>query len=118
MKSISQLRRETDVPVVLADHQGFITYLNERWQVVFGWSPEELIGKTLTTIIPSSLRDAHNLGFSRFLSTGQPTLLNRFVRLKVKAKDGQEVDCEHFIIAEQHQGQWVFGAMIRPLGEQ
>lgn len=118
MKSISQLRRETDVPVVLADHQGFITYLNERWQVVFGWSPEELIGKTLTTIIPSSLHDAHNLGFSRFLTTGKPTLLNRSVKLKVKTKDGQEVDCEHFIIAEQHQGQWVFGAMIRPLGEQ
>ena len=115
--TLQELQRHQDVPVVIADHQGTITHVNERFERVFGWRAQEIIGKPLTIIIPSDLHDAHHLGFSRFLTTGKPTLLNQPLKLKAVTKDGREFNAEHTITAEQRQGEWVFGAIIKPLDE-
>lgn len=115
MQTIDELMRQTEVPAVTADHQGSIIKVNARFEAVFGWKEADIVGKPLTTLIPKSLHDAHHLGFSRFLTTGKPTLLNQPLKLKAVTKAGREFDAEHFILAEQHDGQWVFGATIRPL---
>lgn len=115
MKTLEELENEISIPVVIADGDGTITYVNPPFEAVFGWRREEIAGKPLTTIIPKNLRDAHHLGFSRFLATETPTLLNRPLRLKAITKDGMELDAEHTIIAEKRNGAWVFGATLRPL---
>jgi PAS domain S-box-containing protein len=115
MKTINEVKRISEVPVVVADHDGIITYVNKAFGALFGWAPKEIIGQTLTAIIPPNLHDAHHLGFSRFVTTGKATLINQPLRLKAVTKDGKEFDAEHVIIAEEHQGQWMFAATIRPL---
>ena len=117
MQTIDALKRLTDVPVITADEQGLITYVNPRFEQVFGWGLKEITGKPLTTIIPTNLHDAHHLGFSRFLTTGAPTLLNQPLTLKAATKAGAIFDAEHLIVAEQRNGRWVFGASIRPLSQ-
>ena len=113
--TIDEAMRETAVPVVVADDQGLITYVNQRFERVFGWRPGEIVGSPLTMVIPKAFHDAHNLGLSRFLLTGKPVLLNRPIALKAVTRDGQELEAEHYIVAEQRQGRWVLGATIRPL---
>ena len=115
MKTINELMVENDLPVVISDHNGFITYVNKGFEKFFGWSKDESIGKPLTLIIPKKLHDAHHLGFSRFITTSTPTLLNKPLNLKALTKDGREIDSEHIIIAEKKDDKWVFGATIRPL---
>jgi PAS domain S-box-containing protein len=115
MRTLSEMKQETDVPVVITDAQGFITYVNDCFTAVFGWSAEEIKGQIITAIIPASFHDSHHLGFSRFLSTQRSTILNHPMRLKGVTKDGIEIEAEHLIMAEQHQGQWVFIATLRPL---
>jgi PAS domain S-box-containing protein len=115
MQTIDELRHTTTVPVIIADHHGVILHVNERFTEAFGWQPADILGKPLTIIIPRTLHDAHQLGFSRFLASGRPTLLNQPLRLHTVAKDGRILETEHVIIAEQQQGQWVFAATIRPL---
>ena len=117
MSTIEKVRGETEVPSIIVDHRGIIAQVNERFERVFGWRAQEIIGKPLATIIPPTLHDAHHLGFSRFLTTGKPTLLNRPLKLRAVTKAGREFDAEHIITAEQQHGQWVFGATIRPLGD-
>ena len=118
MRTIEEIGRETGVPTIIANHQGIITRVNQRFEMVFGWQAEEIIGKPLATIIPPNLHDAHQLGFSRFLTTGKPTLLDQPLQLRAITKAGREFDAEHTITAEQQNGQWVFGATIRPLDGQ
>jgi PAS domain S-box-containing protein len=113
--TIEELKKLTDVCVVIADSDGAIEFVNECFLTTFGWSQAEILGRPLTMIIPNSLRDAHNMGFSRFLVTGIPTLLNKALRLKAVLKDGSEIEAEHYIIAENQDGRWLFGATIRPL---
>ena len=115
MSSINDIKKEANLPVVIADERGLITSINKSFEDVFGWQKNEIIGKPLATIIPKSLHDAHHLGFSRFLTTGKPTLLNQPLKLKAIKKDGKEFNAEHIIVAEEENGKWIFGATIRPL---
>jgi PAS domain S-box-containing protein len=117
MLTIDALKAESSIPVIIVDHDGIIIHINQMFEKTWGWKKDVLIGKTLTTIIPVNLVDAHHMGFSRFLLTGKPTILNQALELKILKMDGKEVGAEHFIIAEKISGKWVFGASIKPLEE-
>jgi len=115
--TIADIRNETESPAIIIDHQGFIVFVNKSFEAVFGWQSTDIIGEPVTTIIPPVMHDAHNLGFSRFLTTEQPNILNQPLNLTAMNKAGKIFEAEHFIIAEQHKGQWLAGATIRPLSQ-
>ena len=115
MLTIEALKSETHVPVIIVDHHGIVVHINQIFEKIWGWRKDVLIGKTLTTIIPDNLKDAHHMGFSRFSITGKPTILNQAAELPILLADGKETTAEHFIIAEKINGNWVFGATIAPL---
>lgn len=115
MKSINEMRLETVFPVVLTDQEGFISYVNDSFKTVFGWSSEEIVGLPLEVIIPTSLHDSHRLSFSRFVMTEKSHVLNHPLLLKAVTKDGKEFESEHLITAHKQGEHWLFGAMIRPL---
>lgn len=117
MLTIDALKAESSIPVIIVDHDGIIIHINQMFEKTWGWKKDVLIGKTLTTIIPVNLVDAHHMGFSRFSLTGKPTILNQPLELKILKMDGKKVGAEHFIIAEKISGKWVFGASIKPLEE-
>jgi len=112
MVTIEKLMSEKEVPVVIADHQGIITHVNDAFTETFEWRPDDLIGELITTIIPSTLQDAHHLGISRFMTTGEPTLLNQPLDLEIVTASGRVEKAQHFIVAEKSDGSWVFGAKI------
>ncbi|MBW2442823.1 MAG: PAS domain S-box protein [Deltaproteobacteria bacterium] len=117
MLTIDALKAETTIPVIIVDHEGTVVHINQMFEKTWGWQKEVLVDQSLTTIIPDNLRDAHRMGFSRFLLTGIPTILNQALELVVMRADGKEAAAQHFIIAEKINDNWVFGATIKPLLE-
>ena len=117
MLTIEALKADTASPVIIVDHEGMVVHINHIFETTWGWQKEKLVGQTLTTIIPGNLKDAHNMGFSRFLLTGEPTILNQVLELAIVRADGTEAAAEHFIVAQNINGNWVFGATIKPLEE-
>ena len=115
MDIIEKLKQERNIPVVIADQQGLIEFVNQCFEEVFQWTAKEIINQPLSIIIPPNLRDAHHLGFSRFLLTGNPTLLNKPLNLAAINKKGVQFQAEHIIYASKQSGVWMFGATIRPL---
>lgn len=114
-RTLAEMRRCADQAVVVADQAGRIIEVNAPFERLFGWSAAEISGKMLTTIIPPDLRDAHNLGFSRFMMTRKPTVINHPIRVQAIARDGRVFEAEHLIVGEQVDGNWIFAARIRPL---
>ena len=115
MHTIETLKAETHTPVIIVDHRGIVVHINQNFEKTWGWQKNVLIGKPLTMIIPPNLKDAHHMGFSRFSLTGKPTILNQAAELPILMADGKETTAEHFIIVENINGNWVFGATITPL---
>lgn len=94
------------------DHSGLVLAINERFTGEFGWNPETIVGRPLVVLMPEKFRDAHNLGFSRFVEFGKPTIPGQPVRLPVVTAAGETVMTETCIQAERRNGQWQFGALM------
>lgn len=110
--TVSEIVAEAGKPVVVIDAEAVITYVNPAFQEAYGWTSKDLVGEVVTKIMPPHMRDAHNFGFSRFLVTESPRILNTPLQLPVYCKDGSVIDAEHFILGEQTDGTWRFAATI------
>lgn len=114
--SIEDLRRG-EQPFVLADHQGVVLDVNPAFEAAFGWSGAEIRGQPLNLILPEAFQMAHQLGFSRFQTTGLSSILAHPLRLQTICRDGSARLSEHFIVAEKAGDHWRFGATLTPLDE-
>lgn len=112
MKTVKEIVSQSESPAIEIDDQGVIVFVNDLFEKRFGWGRSELMGKPITTIMPPAMRPMHAVGFSRFLSTGKATLLNRPLPLAMQLKDGRVIQADHYITAEQHEGRWWFAATI------
>ena len=114
MKTFSDVLTDAASPVIVLDDQGIVTSINDAFKNEYGWRDEDLLGRSVSIIIPPALRQAHHVGFSRFLSTETPTLLSKPIQLPIVCQNGQERTVEHCIVAEKLDGKWRFAATIRP----
>src|SRR6185503_11458605 len=62
--------------VVMIGSDGIITGWNPQAEQIFGWTPQEAIGRSLSeTIVPPSHRTAHEAGMRHYLNTGVGPML-------------------------------------------
>jgi len=115
MSKFHEIVSDKEAPVVTVDEDGLIQDINTAFEDAYGWTRENLIGKMLTKIIPEGLRNAHHLGFSRFLTTENATILEQSLDLNIVAGDGGERPARHLITASKEDGRWVFAASIEDI---
>ena len=88
------------------DTRSTIHYVNAACRRVFGYEPEELIGKSLDILIPERLRSAHRMGLDRYAHTGKRHIPWSGVELPGMHKSGQEIALElsfgEFVEGERH----------------
>jgi len=77
--------------VVTIDDTGQILYLNPAVNRIFGYSNSELIGRSLTILMPEYLHELHQAGFQRYLKTGQRHLNWHGVELTALRKNPDEI---------------------------
>ena len=107
----------SEIPFVMVDNLGIITYVNDPFRSTFGWKDEDLSGKTLDVVLPEDFRLSHHLAFSNFSSPVDSQVVGHPLILKTRCSDGSEIKSEHFIVAEKEDEKWFFGAQLKPLAE-
>ncbi|HNU13871.1 MAG TPA: PAS domain S-box protein [Chitinophagaceae bacterium] len=71
---------------------------NPQAKGIFGWSENEVVGKKLAeVVIPERFRNIHNMGFSRYLETGDSPVLNRLLEVTGLHSSGREFNVELII---------------------
>ncbi|HWS71175.1 MAG TPA: PAS domain S-box protein, partial [Thermoanaerobaculia bacterium] len=76
------------------DAASTILFCNGAVERVFGWKPEELVGRNLDVIIPESLRESHRRGLERFIRTGEKRIPWNGFELPALHRSGREVPVE------------------------
>jgi PAS domain S-box-containing protein len=97
------------------DQRGEVRAINARFTDDFGWRSEAVVGRPLVNLVPESFRDAHNLGFARFVEFSRSNIIGQPVILPILTSSGETVMTETCIQAERHAGAWRFGALIARL---
>jgi len=99
---------------VAIDADDRITFWNKQAEATFGWSRDEIIGKSLAdTIIPVSFREAHRRGMEHFLKSGEGPVLNQRLELSALHASGREFPIEITINATRHEDGYSFNAFVR-----
>lgn len=84
------LRSSPDALIVI-DASGQIRFANETVTALFGYSPEQLLGKPLDTLIPERLRSRHGSHLSAFMNQpGSREMGARIADLFARRADGSE----------------------------
>ena len=77
--------------VVVADRRGRIAYVNPAIRVLLGHEPDDLIGRSLTVLMPERLRHGHGTGFARYAATGEGKLVGATTQVPALHARGHEV---------------------------
>ena len=80
--------------IVLADHNGHILSWNRAAAQLFGYTDDEVRGKSLSILMPPRHRAAHERGLARVRDTGESRLIGHLVELEGLRKDGSEFPLE------------------------
>lgn len=75
--------------ILTIDTESTILYCNAAVEKVFGYKPEELVGKNLCEVIPPELRERHNAGMKRYLASGEKRIPWTGVDLPALMKNGE-----------------------------
>jgi PAS domain S-box-containing protein len=104
--------------VITINASGEIISWNAQAKTIFGWSPDEVVGRPLSElIIPKQYREAHKRGMQHFLSTGKDRVLNKRIEITALRRDGKEFPVELSIAPLPHEGTWNFSAFVRDITE-
>jgi PAS domain S-box-containing protein len=97
--------------IIFADRKGVIQVWNNVAADLFGYLPEEAIGRSLDIIIPEHLRQAHWEGFGKALASGHTMHGTRALKTRAIHKAGHKLYVSlAFSVVKDRDGK-VIGAM-------
>ena len=103
--------------VISIDESGAIILANPATKRIFGYSPEELIGKPLTVLMPEAMRTFHETGYKQYLETGVRHLNWQGTELTALRAGGEEFPVEVSFGEITVDGRKVFTGFIRDISE-
>lgn len=104
--------------VISINEYGRIIGWNPQAEVMFGYSPHEVLGLPLDeTIIPARYRQAHAHGMNRMLQSDDGSAMRRRFEFFALHRNGHEFPVEFAIASSEVGGQPMFTAFIRDISE-
>lgn len=101
---------------IAIDADSCILDWSRRAEETFGWSKEDVLGRSLTdTIVPERYAEAHHAGLRRYLETGEAKVFNKRMEMPARRKDGSEFNIELTVTAIASADCPVFLASLRDM---
>lgn len=98
--------------IVAADSDGNIVSWNGAAGAIFGYEDAEIVGRSLTLLMPERYREAHQRGLERLQVSGERRAKARTVELEGMRKDGSVFPLELSLSAwATREGQFVGGIL-------
>lgn len=101
---------------VAIDGEGLVVDWNQRAQQLFGWPPEEILGRPATVLVPQAHRPALSSALEELTQSGPEALGPAFELVAVTAS-GSEFSAEGTVWGVDRRGGTVVHAFIRDVSE-
>ena len=103
--------------IVTADELGNVVTWNPAAARLFGYDEGDVVGKSLTTLIPDRFRSAHEAGLSRVVGTGETRIIGQTVEVFGLHEDGHEFPIELSLATWLEDDKRFFSGIIRDITE-
>ena len=109
------MRSALDCIITIDQHSRIIEW-NPAAEETFGYTREQIIGKTMYEyIVPHRLREQHRRGMARFLGTGEGPVIGQRIEIVALRADGTEFPIELAVTPIQADGVMLFTAYVRDI---
>jgi PAS domain S-box-containing protein len=103
--------------IITVGEDGRILSVNPAMQRIFGYESGELLGKSLTLLMPPGEVSRHEIAFDRYLATGEQTFSWESIPLTGWHKDGRNISLEVSYSDFIRDGRRTFTAVMRDVSE-
>jgi two-component system sensor kinase FixL len=103
--------------MVLIDEKGLMRAFSATAQRLFGWSPEEVLGRNVSLLMPEPYRSAHDGYLRRYYDTGERRIIGLGRVVIGERKDGSTFPMELAVGEIQTSGGRLFTGFVRDLTE-
>lgn len=107
----------TQDAIISANQRGNIVLWSKAAERIFGYAANDVMGQSLTIIMPKRFQQGHRQGIKRFLMESKGWVIGRVVELIGLHKDGTEFPLELSLASSQLGSQRIFTMVIRDITE-
>jgi len=106
--------------VITVDETMHIAMYNAGAERIFGWSPNEILGRPIELLLPRRFREAHRQHTREFQAATDTTrkMGARLPAIYGRRKDGEEFLADAAISKLNIDGSWLFTVFLRDISEQ
>ena len=102
--------------IVTMNSQGQIVEFNRAAEDTFGYTKAEVLGQLVSDLlIPDELRESHERGIARYLSTGESRIICKRIQTNAIRSNGQTFPVELTVVPVVLDGEQLFTAFLRDL---
>jgi len=114
-----QIIENSQDAILFADRDGIIELWNSGAEAIFGYTKEEVQGKSLDLIVPEKLRQRHWEGYHTVMKTGKSRYGKELLKVPAIRKDGTSISVEFTIMLVRNLRNEIVGtaAIIRDVTE-
>jgi PAS domain S-box-containing protein len=103
--------------IISVDKEGRIVFWNRSAESIFGYSSDEVLGGSLTFMMPERFREVHQRAMNRVVSTGQSNMIGKKVEMVGLRKDGVEFPLELSLASWETKEEVFFTGILRDITE-
>ena len=113
-KALSQSASD---PIICIDKQGSILFWNSAAETTFGYSAEEIMGTSITLLMPERYHDYYTGGMERVMSSGIFDIGKIAFEFVGRNKGGAEFPAELSFATWESRGDIFFSCIVRDISE-
>lgn len=113
LRQFKTLAETVSVAILTIDEESTIRYANRAVTDVLGYTPEELLGTSLTRLIPDGQTDRHLDGIARYLETGDRNIEWEYIELTATHQEGHALPIAVSFSEYEHGGHRRFTGVVR-----
>jgi two-component system, chemotaxis family, CheB/CheR fusion protein len=103
--------------IVTINEGGIIQSVNAATTKMFGYAPEELVGRNVSILTPEPHHSQHQGYIKRYLDTGEARIIGKGREVEGRRKDGSVFPAELTATEIHHDGERLFIGFARDLSE-
>jgi PAS domain S-box-containing protein len=113
-RSVAQSAKDA---IILADTRGKIKFYNAAAQTMFGYPEDEIVGRSLTILMPEEFRSRHTSGVKRAAGAGNPAISGKTLETKAVDKEGREFPIELSFSTWQSDSEFFLTGIVRDISK-